>query len=58
MLGLGVVLTCVRFPMLFQGQEMLTYASFAFPSPPALDWSAAQAGPGLVQETADLVALR
>ena len=39
MLLLGLVLTCPGSPMLLQGQELLTYDSFDFPTPPKMDWS-------------------
>ena len=50
MLGMGVILTAPGIPMLLQGQEFLTYASFTFPVPPPLDWSLAQTNAGLVEE--------
>jgi hypothetical protein len=49
MLGLGVILSSPVFPMLFYGQEMLSYATFNFPSPPAIDWNLPTANSGLVQ---------
>jgi len=58
MLGIGVILTSPVYPMLFYGQEMLTYASFQFPVPPPLDWSLASANSGIVQEVRDLISLR
>lgn len=58
MLALGMVLTCRGMPMLFQGQELLTFTAFEFPIPSTLDWSRASAQAGLRQETADMIALR
>lgn len=49
MLGIAFVLTAPRYPMLFYGQEMLSYQTFNFPVPPALDWGLASANKGLVQ---------
>jgi len=58
MLGIGVLLTTSLYPMLFYGQEMLTYATFDFPVPPAIDWGVVNANSGLVQEVTDLISLR
>jgi len=58
MLGIAIVLTAPLFPMLFYGQEMLSYQTFNFPVPPNLDWRLATANKGLVQEVTDLLALR
>ena len=58
MLGLATILTSPLYPMLFYGQEMLTYATFQFPVPPNLDWGLANANAGIVKEVTDLIALR
>jgi hypothetical protein len=46
--------------MLLQGQEILTYDNFSFPSPPPFDWKRAESemGAGMLQEAKDMVALR
>ena len=58
LLGMGVVLTAPGIPLLLQGQEMLTYATFEFPSPPPLDWSLVSTNAGVVQAVTDMIALR
>lgn len=71
MMGLGVILTAPVFPMLFYGQEMLSYATFNFPAPPLLDWGLVKANAGIlqvvlsiyyyscvIQEVKDMIALR
>ena len=58
MLLLGMVLTCPGSPMLLQGQELLTYDSFDFPTPPKVDWSLADSNAGMLRETKDMIALR
>lgn len=58
MMGMGVILTAPGIPMLLQGQEFLTYATFNFPTPPPLDWSLVQTNVGLVQEVSDMMSLR
>eukprot|EP01091_Cochliopodium_minus_P011834 TRINITY_DN3458_c0_g1_i1.p1 TRINITY_DN3458_c0_g1~~TRINITY_DN3458_c0_g1_i1.p1 ORF type:complete len:658 (-),score=155.48 TRINITY_DN3458_c0_g1_i1:71-2044(-) len=58
MLGIATVLTTSLYPMLFYGQEMLSYTTFDFPVPPVLDWGLVTANAGMVQETSDLIALR
>lgn len=58
MLLLGMVLTCPGAPMLLQGQELLTYDSFDFPTPPKFDWSLVDSNAGLLRETRDMIALR
>eukprot|EP01126_Amoeba_proteus_P014208 TRINITY_DN1616_c0_g1_i7.p1 TRINITY_DN1616_c0_g1~~TRINITY_DN1616_c0_g1_i7.p1 ORF type:complete len:447 (-),score=87.16 TRINITY_DN1616_c0_g1_i7:54-1394(-) len=58
MLGIGVLLTAPLYPLLFYGQEMLTYNTFTFPVPPSLDWNLARVNLGLVNEVTDLISLR
>ena len=58
MLLLGLVFTCPGSPMLLQGQELLTYDSFDFPTPPKMDWSLADSNAGMLRETKALVAIR
>ena len=58
MLLLGLVLTCPGSPMLLQGQELLSYDSFDFPTPPKLDWSLADTNAGMLRESRDMIALR
>lgn len=58
MMGIAAICVAPGIPMILQGQEMLTYADFAFPIPPQLDWSLATTNAGLVQEVADLFHLR
>jgi hypothetical protein len=58
MLGVGVVLTSSLYPMLFQGQEMLTYKSFDFPNPPPIDWNLPTINSGIVSLVSDLISLR
>jgi 1,4-alpha-glucan branching enzyme len=58
MLLLGMVLTCPGSPMLLQGQELLTYDSFDFPTPPKLDWSLVDSNAGMLRETKAMIALR
>ena len=40
------------------GQELLTYETFNFPVPPALQWARASTYSGVVAEVHDLIALR
>jgi len=56
MLGMGLVLTCRGFPMLFFQQEFLEFHSFDFPNPPKMDWS--QTSSRFVKETTDMIHLR
>lgn len=58
MLGMGVIFTAPGIPMILQGQEFLTYATFQFPSPPPLDWSLVQDNSGMVNEVRDMMHLR
>lgn len=56
MLGMGLVLTCRGFPMLFFQQEFLEFRSFDFPDPPKMDWG--QTTSVYVKQTTDMVNLR
>lgn len=44
--------------MLLQGQELLTYGSFDFPTPPKMNWSLVDANAGVVRQVKDMIALR
>ena len=57
MLGIAGVVLGQGAAMLLQGQEFLTYAPFAFPIPPKIDWALASANAGLVQEVRTLLQL-
>ena len=50
MLGVGLNMIAPGIPMLFQGEEFVTYAAFDFPVPPPIDWGLAAANAGIVQE--------
>eukprot|EP01090_Pellita_catalonica_P010327 TRINITY_DN2177_c0_g1_i2.p1 TRINITY_DN2177_c0_g1~~TRINITY_DN2177_c0_g1_i2.p1 ORF type:complete len:201 (+),score=23.10 TRINITY_DN2177_c0_g1_i2:699-1301(+) len=58
MMGIGIVLMSRGLPMLLQGQAMLTYAPFLFPTPPAIDWTLTQYNGGMVHEVVDMISLR
>ena len=58
MLLMGLVFTCPGAPMLLQGQELLTFDDFDFPTPPKIDWSLADNNAGMVREVKDMIALR
>ena len=57
MMGLAAAAVGNGVPMLFQGQELLTYADFLFPVPPKVDWTLAVANAGIVREVTDLLHL-
>ncbi len=57
MMGVAVVALTNGVPMLFQGQEMLTYEDFAFPFPAKLDWTLVATNAGIVQEVRDILHL-
>jgi 1,4-alpha-glucan branching enzyme len=57
-LGAVLALTAPGAPMIFMGQEMLETRDFAFPAPPALDWTRTQRFSGIVQLYRDLIHLR
>jgi 1,4-alpha-glucan branching enzyme len=57
MMGLAAVVVGNGVPMIFQGQELLTYAAFLFPFPPKIDWTLAAVNSGIVREVADLLHL-
>ena len=40
------------------GQELLTYESFDFPTPPKFDWGLVDSNAGMLREVKDLIALR
>jgi len=59
MLGSVLTFAAPGIPMVFMGQEAYETGTFAFPSPPALDWAGLLAArSGIVQLHRDLVALR
>jgi len=58
LMGIGIELTNSGVPMLFYGQEFLTYNAFNFPVPPALDWNLASTNQGVVNYVTDLAALK
>ena len=72
-MGVGVIMISKGVPMLLQGQghlfsfcdfsfeilaEFLTYDTFNFPIPPPLNWTLANSNAGIMQEVADLIAVR
>jgi len=58
LMGIGLIFTCSGVPMLFYGQEFLTYQKFDFPVPPNLDWSLATTNKGVTAYVTDLSALK
>lgn len=59
MLGSVLTLTAPGVPMLFMGQEAYATSTFAYPNPPALNWTALLTANGGIQTLhKDLIALR
>ncbi len=58
MMGVAAIVVAPGVPMLLQGQECLSYATFEFPVPPPFNWARCTQNAGIVQEVADLLALR
>jgi 1,4-alpha-glucan branching enzyme len=57
-MGMTNYFTSMGTPMLFYGQEFLTYASFNYPVPPPLDWGLATANVGATNFVKDFTSLR
>jgi hypothetical protein len=55
---IGLAMAYRGAPMLLQGQEVLTFDNFSFPTPPLFNWTLASANAGFLQLTSDLIALR
>jgi len=57
-MGIGMLFTCSGTPMLFYGQEFMTYSRFDYPFPPNLNWSLASINQGATYYVQDLSTLR
>jgi 1,4-alpha-glucan branching enzyme len=58
LMGIGLELTNSGVPMLFYGQEFLTYDPFNFPVPPNLNWNLVNNNQGVIYYVTDLAALK